>query len=338
MPNTAFITTRHAVSAGAPVLLSALLLTTSAALAAPPVGYEVFISAQSRDSWTSQYAFAGYNASANLAPNDNNIARYNDRQAYGVCTSLAECIGASYGTSANGIDGAATAARSSAVLTTAVRGPGAEITSHADAWADLSLAKVGVSAFGLRRASPNSVVEGVTADAKARIADTLRFTIAGANAGTVTRIGMVWDIDGSFDNRGPFAPSVKFWFGIGDALAYGSVTQGSDVLRGTAGTWAAGSGFTRLSEDHVQFTGYLDLVGPSADLGAAIELWAFDNLSGHADWGNTGSMRLVLPSNVSYTSASGVFLAAPIPEPGTWALMGLGLLAMAAQARRQRRG
>jgi hypothetical protein len=70
------------------------------------------------------------------------------------------------------------------------------------------------------------------------------------------------------------------------------------------------------------------IVGTSGAIGA-------DSIS---DFGNTGTFTIILPPAYSFTSASGVFLAGPIPEPQTWALLACGLAWVAfAAGRRQRR-
>jgi len=55
-----------------------------------------------------------------------------------------------------------------------------------------------------------------------------------------------------------------------------------------------------------------------------------------SDFANTALIEILLPQEYTITSESGVFLAGPIPEPGTWAMMlaGLGVLATVATRRK----
>ena len=56
-----------------------------------------------------------------------------------------------------------------------------------------------------------------------------------------------------------------------------------------------------------------------------------------SDFGNTGTFVVRLPEDYSITSASGVFLAGPIPEPQTWAMLACGMACVAVLIRRRRR-
>ena len=69
------------------------------------------------------------------------------------------------------------------------------------------------------------------------------------------------------------------------------------------------------------------LVGSTGALGT-------DSIS---DFGNTGTFIVRLPEDYSITSTSGVFLAGPIPEPQTWAMLACGMACVAVLTRRRKR-
>jgi PEP-CTERM motif len=82
------------------------------------------------------------------------------------------------------------------------------------------------------------------------------------------------------------------------------------------------------------------LSGASQILGIRDSLSAYAATGGSFTYGNTSSLNFILPSNVSFTSASGTFLSANVgpggvPEPASWALMiaGFGLTGAAMRRR-----
>ncbi len=57
-----------------------------------------------------------------------------------------------------------------------------------------------------------------------------------------------------------------------------------------------------------------------------------------SDFGNTAKFTIILPQSYTFTSQSGLFLAGPVPEPQTWALLGVGLLGVGMYAKRRKQG
>lgn len=323
----------HRFSAAALVLAACI---TAPAAHADPVGYEIFTGAAVNDT-AGTHSFAGYNAAHNPDPQAMGMVRYNDRQTSFVC-GPPNCT-PQFGNTANGTGGAATFASSSATMFTSywnIAGDPVPTSASATVYADLASGRVGVVATGQQRQTGRPFVEGTYGVAKARIADNLNFSVAGASASTVTRVGVTFDIDGTMTPGG--GGSVRFFFTLGQGLAYGSSNEGQGVNVATAGSFASGT-WLQTSPGRITFHGEADIVGASGTLGLAMDLWAFAGPYGNniTDWGNTGRISLTLPGNVSYTSASGVFLTqtSPIPEPGGLALMAAGLAVVAGAARRR---
>lgn len=87
----------------------------------------------------------------------------------------------------------------------------------------------------------------------------------------------------------------------------------------------------------VQVTGITD--GEVLMFRSTLNVQAYGWGMGGTDFGNTARLGVVLSDGLQYASASGTFLsaAAPVPEPGTWALL-LGGLAVVGLRARSRSG
>ena len=87
------------------------------------------------------------------------------------------------------------------------------------------------------------------------------------------------------------------------------------------------------------FTGTYALTGSSDTLPIQLELDLQCQADASCDLSHTGAITLSLPSNVTFTSASGVFLtqqpASTAPEPAYTFILGAALLGIGALARRR---
>jgi PEP-CTERM motif len=92
-------------------------------------------------------------------------------------------------------------------------------------------------------------------------------------------------------------------------------TSGTTILN-------AGGGSARLRLRHDQIFG-----GGSSDHVVVSEV----------DFGNSAHLSLILPQGVPWTSGSGVFLTSSVPEPGTGALVAVGVLCLTISRRVPRR-
>lgn len=169
----------------------------------------------------------------------------------------------------------------------------------------------------------------------------LTFNIAGASASTVTPISIIFSIDGQLANSanslsgasvlgdlrfGSAYANVNYSLANGDPTIGGSLTQGGWV----SGSWAAGS-----NPGQSTFTGVYALSGASDVIAVRSALTAYASSVASSDYFNTSAFQLVLPSNVAYSSESGVFLSA-VPEPSSWALMLAGLGSVLTLSRRRK--
>jgi hypothetical protein len=193
----------------------------------------------------------------------------------------------------------------------------------------------------------------------AQFVDTLNFSIAGAENSTTTNIIVKFQLDGElFTPDAHGAPglgtpnaSIADSFGFGGANAsvnfyqagansrYGVFEQQLTQSNSQTG-WVSHS-WDIVSPGLTQFTGVYALSGISQTVGIRNVLSAYAATGASFNYGSTSSLNLILPDNVTFTSASGVFLSdlptsGTVPEPASWALM-IGGFGMAGAMIRRRR-
>ncbi|MEO8081128.1 MAG: PEP-CTERM sorting domain-containing protein [Caldimonas sp.] len=194
--------------------------------------------------------------------------------------------------------------------------------------------------------------------ARAQLNDVITFNVAGADASTITSIGLDLTLDGTISDfqhvnylydlkmyaGGRGAPSVGW-----TTVLYNSPTDARNYVGwAVSGGTGAPDGFTSFevladnaTTKHLH--GVFTITGPQT---------TFDILMGFSltcgggtdcDFGNSGHLNFDLPDNVAFTSGSGLLLSgvavAPVPEPETYALIlaGLGMTGWMARRRKARR-
>jgi len=182
--------------------------------------------------------------------------------------------------------------------------------------------------------------------ARAELRDSITFTVAGADASTVTTIGLDFMLDGTVSDLRNlnYLYDLKMFANGREGLGVGFATVLFDdpadarnyVGWATSGGTGSPSGFTgwellanSVTDRHLH--GLFTITGAQTAfdiiMGLSLEC------TGGTDcyFGNSGHLAFTLPGNVSLTSASGLLFTgnavAPVPEPETYALMlaGLGL-------------
>lgn len=210
-----------------------------------------------------------------------------------------------------------------------VNGPGSSATrlevgaaepeSVARAYGDLRTGKVGAYAG----TSPLGF-----ASASAVIADNLTFNIAGADAATITPLRFLVSLHAATPTaHGAFI----FRAGTGTFLTLGDLNRpyyGQATGWSQSRTWLEGS--TRFAEL------VYNIQGASAVVGVELTLEAIADLGSVSDFYHTGGLQLQAPGGVTFTSDSGVFLTAAVPEPATWAMLIGGFGMIGAISRRKR--
>ena len=217
-----------------------------------------------------------------------------------------------------------------------------------NAYAAADLATASLKAY----AQSNSVVFnafGSSGHGYASFGDVLHWSVAGANANTVTTIGVRYSLDGTYarddvrQTNGNMESVLNFG---GATLLYETAWVGANPIstaQQIGNAWTTGAFSTLVQTDtmtQLVFDGTFSLVGASGALNVVSFLDTFVT-GGTVDFSHTGLFSFTsLPVGLSLSSDSGVFPVSVqvngVPEPETYALMlaGLGVLAWFARRRR----
>ena len=314
----------------------ASLFAASPALADINNGYGVATAAQTGDPYPFIRAASGYrtqqDSSGNYTTMTDVVPARLDQCAIAVANNFT-CAAVLGGTNSPSYN--LTASNSSVGLTTSfVANSATLLNSSVTSRADLATGKLGVNAStGYRHSALGT----------AQFTDTLTFNVANATATTVTLITVGFTLDGSLFSTAGGVADVTNSMNFGNATAkvqygvQGDSTSPSNLTSSRSqGNWVS---FNWLSSTPglTQFSGVYALTGASTVLGIYDYLYAdAANPEARSLYGSTSAYSLSVPTGVTYTSASGVFLNA-VPEPHTYALMLAGLASMATFMRRRRR-
>ncbi|MGA3019382.1 MAG: PEP-CTERM sorting domain-containing protein [Bryobacteraceae bacterium] len=167
-----------------------------------------------------------------------------------------------------------------------------------------------------------------------RFQDDLTFYVTGGGSDTVT---FNFSLDGNI-NGGYYGPnySMVIQENFGGGLLYWDAGSG-----GGPPTTSPTSGWNTFSFTNNTLTGFNFTGTLTVTNGEDVPVYFLQQLACNngniCDFSNTAQMSLILPSDVSYTSDSGVFLtqSASTPEPCSIMLLGLGLAAVGCLRRRQ---
>jgi hypothetical protein len=222
---------------------------------------------------------------------------------------------------------------------------GANVSANSSVSVDLSNGSIGL--YGADNAVIGcncTALGGGYTNNYARYSDTLHFTVAGADAQTITPISLIFTLAGTMYNQGTamtYAENAageifgQLNFGHSDARFDLKSNNSTNYLTQVnyLDTYPSGApGVWTTNADHTVNTyteNYL-LTGSIIDLGVALEANLQCGTGYFCDFSHTAKLGLTLPTGVSFTSDSGTFLTAgaptagAVPEPATWAMMVFG--------------
>jgi hypothetical protein len=211
-------------------------------------------------------------------------------------------------------------------------GAGIDLSEHSSA-VDVS-GSLASGATHIYASTINATVGGIYTEAFAsvEIQDLLQFAVGGTGSDTIT-FGL--SLDGSVASAYGLDYSMLVQENFGTAFEYWDAGSAAPPNTSPTSGWNTAL-FTNNSETGFNFTGTMTVTnGETVPILFLEQLECVDGTV--CDFSNTTQMSLILPSDVTYTSASGVFLTqtAATPEPSSLMLFGSGIAAVLCARRRR---
>ncbi len=234
-------------------------------------------------------------------------------------------------------------------------------TYQGSAGARASFGSLGVSVQGKLVGESNSL-SAVDATGAAFFEDTLSATSPFVAPSAPGFVRYVFSLDGSLSTLGSATGAARVYLNLrqvtGPVIGLGRLTvQGSQAAQfyaidSSSATWALGSGVASGaglfgSTMHSPFFGDVDLpMVWGSPWEVQVGLMAISTRSEEASFMSTAKLvdielfdsahRRITDFSLTAASGTDYFAAAPVPEPQTWLLMGLGLLLGSLRWRKQR--
>lgn len=220
-------------------------------------------------------------------------------------------------------------------LSTEASGTSSDVNGNTGTWVASAAWTADLGTGYLRATAGSSGFIPPGANFQAYLYDVLYLSIAGADAHTVTRIPAVYELDGTLTGIGQIYGD----FAIGEAIS-GEVSAALDlsglVTPFSTGTLIDGDGECCGSNTAVTWPGtssipgYFEVIGGHATVPLYSILGGF-GWDGTTAFGNTAKFSIDFPTNVTFTSASGVLLTGPteVNEPSGLILCMIGLACLA---------